>query len=248
MSEGLFRRRRLPHWDVEDATYFVTTCLAGSIPARGLIRLRIERARPERRPRPGGTSIEQWETDKNKLLFAEFDKIIDSEPATQHLADPRLASEVESSILHFAAERYDLLAYVVMPSHFHRLFHPRAEWSQECLKANGASEKTKRRSPRQVIVQSMNRYSSGQCNQLLNRSGQFWQDESYDHVVRDADELLRIIAYIENNPVKAGLVTRPEDWQWSSARIRAQLQIPYGEPLPKPRGADILSAMNCAAN
>src|SRR6476619_3752045 len=136
MSEGFFRRRRLPRLDVEDATDFVTTCLAGSIPARGLIRLRNERARLERRPRPAGTSIEQWETDKNKLLFAEFDKIIDSEPAIQHLADPRLASEVESSILHFAAERYDLLAYVVMPSHFHWLFHPRAEWSQERWNAN----------------------------------------------------------------------------------------------------------------
>ena len=94
----------------------------------------------------------------------------------------------------------------------------------------------------------MNRYSSGRCNKLLNRAGQFWQDESYDHVVRDADGLLRIIKYIEDNPLKAGLVTRPEDWQWSSARLRAQMQIPYGEPIPKPRGADILSAMNRAVN
>src|SRR5689334_18598610 len=115
MSEGLFRRRRLPHWDVEDATYFVTTCLAGSVPARGLIRLRNERAKLERLPRPVGRSIEQWENDKNKLLFAEFDKIVDSEPAVRYLADPRLAIEVESSLFHFAGERYELLAYVVMP-------------------------------------------------------------------------------------------------------------------------------------
>jgi hypothetical protein len=39
MLDGLFRRRRLPHWDVDDGTYFVTACLHGSIPAQGLVEL-----------------------------------------------------------------------------------------------------------------------------------------------------------------------------------------------------------------
>jgi hypothetical protein len=43
---------------------------------------------------------------------------------------------------------------------------------------------------------------------------------SYDHWVRDERELERIAAYIENNPVQAGLATRPEDYAWSSARER----------------------------
>jgi hypothetical protein len=54
---------------------------------------------------------------------------------------------------------------------------------------------------------------------MLNLTGQrFWQEESYDRVVRDAAEFRRILRYIEFNPVKAGLVVTPEEFCWSSAR------------------------------
>ena len=53
---------------------------------------------------------------------------------------------------------------------------------------------------------------------MLGRTGQaFWQDESYDRLVRDAREFGRIASYIERNPVDAGLVTEPERFHWSSA-------------------------------
>jgi hypothetical protein len=52
-------------------------------------------------------------------------------------------------------------------------------------------------------------------SELLDRSGQFWQYESYDRVVRDAEELSRIITYVLNNPVKAGLCDSWEDWKYS---------------------------------
>jgi hypothetical protein len=69
-------------------------------------------------------------------------------------------------------------------------------------------------------------------NGLQNSRGRdFWRDESYDHWVRDDDELMRIIAYIENNPVAAGLCKKPEDWPWSSARFRKSWL--RGEPLIK---------------
>jgi hypothetical protein len=45
----------------------------------------------------------------------------------------------------------------------------------------------------------------------------FWQRESYDHRVRDAQEFLRIKAYIERNPVKAGIVNCAAEYRWSSA-------------------------------
>jgi putative transposase len=57
-----------------------------------------------------------------------------------------------------------------------------------------------------------------EANRFLGRTGEsFWQRESYDHWVRDSGELERIVAYIEDNPVKAGLVVRAEDYRWSSA-------------------------------
>ena len=55
---------------------------------------------------------------------------------------------------------------------------------------------------------------------LLARAGQFWQHESYDHWVRDEDELERVVAYINANPVAAGLVARAEVWFWGSAHER----------------------------
>ncbi|MEX1097888.1 MAG: hypothetical protein WED34_17720 [Planctomycetales bacterium] len=81
-------------------------------------------------------------------------------------------------------------------------------------------------------MQSVKGYTARGCNKLLGLSGAFWQDESYDHVVRDQEELFRIIDYIENNPVKAGLVARREDWKFSSACDRARYRIPYGQALP----------------
>lgn len=247
MQDGLFRRRRLPHWDVEDATYFVTTCLAGSIPAQGLTRLQEYRKQLERRPKPNDVTLEEWETHKHKLMFARFDEIVDTQPAVRHLENPKAASEVESALRHFAGERYDLLAYVVIPSHFHWVFHARAPWVQT-FDGNaivGQAFQPAKRAPRERIMQSAKGFSARQCNRLLGLRGEFWQHESYDHVVRDEEEMFRIIEYVENNPVKAGLVTRPDEWQWSSAVDRARLRIPYGEPFsvrPKRVGQTFLSA------
>ena len=233
MSDGLFRRRRLPHWDVEDATYFVTACLANSIPAKGLIRLQSFRETLESRQCPEGLSVEEWAIRKHKLIFARFDEIIDAESAVQQLADPGAASVVQRSLRHFAGERYDLLAFVIMPSHFHWVFHPRQNWVDAQLQGRPRTGREAAVwSPRQDIMKSVKGYSAYRCNQALGLSGEFWQDESYDHVVRDDAELLRIIDYVELNPVRACLVERREDWQWSSACLRTRMGIPFGEPLP----------------
>jgi type I restriction enzyme R subunit len=232
MQDGIFRRRRLPHWDVEDGTYFVTSCLAGSIPAEGLLRLRKFREQLDRQRRPETTSVADWQLRQEKLLFAEFDEIIDQRSCVVHLANPAAASEVEGCLHYFAGERYDLFAYVVMPSHFHWVFRPRASWVQACVEGRGQIPRHTRRTPRERIMKSVKGYSAFQCNRILNLDGAFWQDESYDHVVRDEEELFRIIDYIENNPVKAGLVDRREKWQWSSARERIELKVSVGQPLP----------------
>lgn len=57
---------------------------------------------------------------------------------------------------------------------------------------------------------------------ILKRSGNFWNHEYYDHLIRSNDELEQVIYYVENNPVKAGLVKKMEDWEFSSAYDRVQ--------------------------
>ena len=226
-EQHLFRRRNLPHWDVPGAVYFVTSCLDGSIPAEGLLDLQQYQDQLNQRPTPVGMPRDEWERQIWKLRFARFDGWLDDKPACKHLEDKRLAREVADACYFFAGERYDLLAYCVMPSHIHWVFQPRDEW----VKSLPVEERV--RSPRERIMHSLNRHTAKECNRLLGVTGTFWQHESYDHWVRDLDELERIIAYIENNPVKAGLVSRKEDWEYSSAHDRIKFAIATG-PLLKP--------------
>jgi REP element-mobilizing transposase RayT len=224
--EGIFRRRRLPHWDVYDATYFVTSCLADSLPTHGLGELRAYRAELDVRNRPPDLTEDEWEIAKHKLIFARFDRLIDYQSQVRWLEQPEAAESVRKSMYHFAGQRYDLLAYVVMPSHVHWVLRPLPKWCEEI-----AADSNDQRTPRERILHSFKSFTGNECNRLLGRSGKFWQDESYEHCVRNEDELLRIVEYIEQNPVKAGLVTEAALWPCSSAADRARLNIAIGDPL-----------------
>jgi putative transposase len=133
--------------------------------------------------------------------FVEFDRALDAGRfGPQWLSDPRLAKLVVQAFRHGEEIRgfYQLLAYVVMPNHVHLM-----------LKA---------RVPLQKIIQTLKGYTSYQAHTILGKRGEaFWQNESFDHWVRNPEELAKIVRYIENNPVAAGLVTNPQDWPWSSA-------------------------------
>ena len=64
------------------------------------------------------------------------------------------------------------------------------------------------------VLHSLKRHTARDCNKLLNRTGAFWQHESYDHVIRDG-EFGRIVFYVLRNPVKAGLCKKFSDWPYS---------------------------------
>jgi REP element-mobilizing transposase RayT len=176
-------------------------------------------------------------------VFARFDELIDLKPAVKHLENPTAAAIVRDAIYHYAGDRYDLIAFVVMPSHLHWVFHPRREWiaslpvGQTFLSASPTSRGRQEclphgvRTPRERIMQSIKGYTAYRCNQLLRTTGTFWQAEAYDHVVRDDQELRRIVEYVEQNPVRAGLARRPEDWRWSSAADRGARSVAPGEYL-----------------
>jgi putative DNA methylase len=119
-----------------------------------------------------------------------------------YLKDPRVAESVQNSLLFFDGKRYRLTAWVIMPNHGHMLLTP-------C-----AGQKLSH------ILQSLKSYTANEANKLIGRAGQFWQPESFDRYVRDADHFAKVISYIENNPVKAHLCKKPEDWRFSSAWFR----------------------------
>jgi len=99
---------------------------------------------------------------------------------------------------------YELSAYVIMANHVHLLIQPKIAPDH--------------------LLKSLKGATAREANLLLGRTGEpFWQKESYDHWVRNQGELEKIRRYIENNPVKAGLVQKPEDYPWSIAGVEKSL-------------------------
>jgi len=133
--------------------------------------------------------------------FRQADRVLDgAQSGPLWLKDPRVARCVVRSLRRGDAElnHYRLHAFVVMANHVHVLVNPLLAVRR--------------------ITNAIKGVTSRRANQILRRTGQpFWQDESFDHWVRNESEFERIRAYIERNPVAAGLVTRPQEWPWSSA-------------------------------
>ncbi|GIV85694.1 MAG: hypothetical protein KatS3mg052_2701 [Candidatus Roseilinea sp.] len=211
MSET-FYRRNLPHYHPPDATYFVTFRLAGSLPQQVLESLRqaYEQEEALLRQRLQGQLLGEEIYKLQKRIFARYDAALDLAAGGPHwLADRCLANVVAREIRALHPTHYALLAYCIMSNHVHLLLDlhgipdpPRLASGQHHTPLNHALRLLKGRTARF-------------CNQMLGRSGPFWTPESYDHVVRDKKECERIIAYIINNPVKAGLVENAADWPFT---------------------------------
>jgi REP element-mobilizing transposase RayT len=194
--------RHLPHQLPEGFPIFLTWNLKGSLPRAVIQQLVHERQRLEKQgARPGETNAGR-RIRESKIVFAMADRFLDqASDGPLHLKEPPAARIVEDSILFGAGDRYDLFAWCVMANHVHVLLTPHGEL--------------------QKVTQRIKGYTAYQINRLQAARGRvFWQDESYDHWSRDEAEMLRIIHYIENNPVAAQLCQRPADWPWSSARFR----------------------------
>ncbi|MBT3383936.1 MAG: hypothetical protein HN778_20970 [Prolixibacteraceae bacterium] len=68
----------------------------------------------------------------------------------------------------------------------------------------------------QDILYSVKRFSAVKINKLENRTGAFWQKESFDTTIRDEKHLYYTIEYTLNNPVAAGFVKDWKDWAGTS--------------------------------
>jgi putative DNA methylase len=218
-TQEVFTRRYLPHWYVPGAAHFVTYRLAGTIPLPVLRELRAQRdALLKQRPAPDTTPARHRERAQ-KRFFAAYDRYLDMECAVDWLARPAVAAMIRGNLYHHDGSKYHLLAYCVMPKHVHVLLQPMdpGMWSAA---GEEEDERPDGHSPLSSIMHSLKSYTANRANDLLGRDGTFWQGESYDHWVRDEDELGRIVEYIAFNPVKANLVQRPQDWFFGSAHDR----------------------------
>ena len=109
---------------------------------------------------------------------------------------------------------FRLLAWVVMPEHVHLVIWPRDITVSVSLSGL-------KRGLAQAVLSRWRELDAPILARITDRQGRrrFWQrGGGYDRVIRDKDELREKISYIHNNPVARGLVDRPTDWAWSSAR------------------------------
>lgn len=199
--------------------YFVTFRLADSIPPAVLAEwkerkdvwyrvhnLSAELTEMEWRRRYAAISDAeriQFERRETRQLFTELDQChgacwlrqkecADSVANALHHFDDSIASEEVpvGTGTHQGQHRLRCGDFVVMPNHVHWLVKPESGSKLE------------------DILRSIKQFSANQINRIVGRSGSVWQKESYDHLVRDREELTRIRGYIAANPGKAGLSTR----------------------------------------
>jgi putative DNA methylase len=133
-----------------------------------------------------------------------MDRLLDqTRSGSFYLRQPAIADMVVEA-LHYNAEvldHYRLHAFVIMPNHVHLLATPAIELPK--------------------LTKSLKGITAKRANLLLSLTGQpFWQAESYDHLIRSDVEFNNIRKYIEENPVRAGLVTEAREYPWSSAGSR----------------------------
>src|SRR6185436_16162554 len=120
-----------------------------------------------------------------------------------HLRRRDIAKVVEDSLRFRHGAQYELRAWVVMPNHVHLLFQVG-------------------KVPMWRLVDAWKGYTAKEANKILGRNGRFWQDGYWDTYMRNGVHEGRTRRYIENNPIRAGLVTAAGDWPCSSARFRDQ--------------------------
>ncbi|MBA3634415.1 MAG: hypothetical protein H0W58_16660 [Acidobacteria bacterium] len=223
MEYKQFYRRKLPHLHSPGATLFVTFRLAGSIPKSVVeqwrqekLWLEKERGRLAKNDRINQNQKESF-LDFHRRWFAKFEDVLHKEESEiVWLKDKNVADLVSESMKYRDGKVYKLICFCIMSNHVHVVFTPLLnEQSLTEVKYSNPLRYESSEPTLGAIMQSLKGYTAHEANKILNRAGQFWEVESYDHEVRNGEELDRIVKYVLNNPVKAGLVKNWRDWQWN---------------------------------
>ena len=191
-SLGWYSRGYLPHNDQVGLIQFITYHLADSLPADVVEKLAQELA-----------SLPSVKQDFHRRKRIE--EWMDAGYGRCLLRQPEIAAMIVENWRKFEGVRYELLAWVVMPNHVHVMIRPREGLSLP------------------KIVQAWKGYSGKKIAEYLRSlerdrtPPRIWHREYWDRFIRDARHFQNAVDYIHQNPVKAGLVAKPEDWTWSSA-------------------------------
>jgi REP element-mobilizing transposase RayT len=186
---GWHERGYLPHCDKPGLVQLVTLRLVDSLPAS----------------RRG-----EWEhllaIEDVRERTTQLESYLDRGVGECWLRDARVAELVEEAMRFHHGQRYELLAWCVMPNHVHVIVHV---WDWPLAK----------------MLQNWKSITAVKANRILGRSGSFWQREYWDTFTRDEAQERTAVRYIENNPVKANLCRSMEDWRFNAARFRDRFRL-----------------------
>ena len=191
-STKRFWRSQLPHWEVESAEYFITIRCAGSLPTK-IKRQLNELNNTLNQLEPQSQSFAAFQ----RKIFATCEKYLDQGIGFSPFIEATIANAFASDLEHWAERAvWKISSYCIMPNHIHLLAAPASKESLDL----------------KLFVSRLKGRSARNLNALLKRSGPFWQREWFDRWIRSETERKRTIDYIRSNPVKAGLVFKPEDY------------------------------------
>ena len=188
-NRGWYTRGYVPHYDEGGVFQTITYRLEDSVPACVLHRLREEL---------NNLPAERMEVERRKRM----EELLDTGYGSCLLRRPEAAELVVENWRHFHGKRYDLLAYVVMPTHCHVLIRVFSGF------------------PLGRIVQSWKTFTGRRLGAMApdvfrETGGRVWQRGYWDRAIRNEEHFRNALDYIVNNPVKAGLVKTVEEWPWS---------------------------------
>ncbi|MBN1675708.1 MAG: transposase [Kiritimatiellae bacterium] len=181
---------------VADHPYFVTFRIKGTLPQTLVQELRVEREQ-----------LLSNNVDEEAVLhclrkqFYKIENVLDCARGTRcYLENPQVARCVLESFAWLQKNRgWRIYAVTIMPNHVHALMR-NFEGRNDSLSGDLGDLKS---------------VTARQANKILGRSGAFWQDENFDHWCRNWEKFEAARSYINQNPVKARLVTKPEDWPYT---------------------------------
>ncbi|GIK33384.1 MAG: hypothetical protein HND43_10275 [Armatimonadetes bacterium] len=181
----------LPHWTQDGAIYHVVFRLRDSLPQEVQKGFEEERDRLLRQPNLSSEEKRRLE----HLVSDQVERYLDAGHGSCYMKQPAFADIVAEAIRHFDGDRYRLHAWAVMPNHVHAVVEP--------LPQNELAK----------ILHSWKSFTAHEINKVLGREGEVWQKESYDHIVRNEGSYAKVVQYVLDNPVKAGL----KNWKWSGS-------------------------------
>jgi REP element-mobilizing transposase RayT len=211
----MFYRRNLPHYQPHSGWFLSDIRLAGSLPKEAFEHIQQEfddYKRALAATPPSATKTSDYRERKFKY-FCDVDNLLhNSTGGPTWLSQNNVAQIVADSIHFYDKTKYDLSAFCIMPNHVHIVFALGAARIEASSDMEALDEIP---FPLTQIMGSIKKFTARIANKLLHREGQFWQHESYDHLIRSSEELERILWYVLNNPVTAGLTKEWHNWKWT---------------------------------